>query len=188
MRTTSSAALVSTLWPARKSADWIRQVALVVGGSLLLAASAHVTVPMWPVPMTMQTFAVLLLGATFGFRLGALAVIAYLIEGAVGLPFITAPLGGPTTGYLIGFLIAASLAGFAADRGWMRSIPGAIAVLLVADALIFAAGMSWLRAYYIPSWEVTAAKGLVPFLLGDAVKIGLAAALLPAIGSLSRKG
>ena len=149
-------------------------------GSVLLAIAAHVTVPFWPVPMTMQTLVVLAIGAYAGPAVAAAAVLAYLIEGLAGLPVFTklggvAVLLGPTGGYLIGFLPAAVLAGLAARRGWLASIAGAIATFVVADAVLFAFGVGWLAVGTGLSKAI--AVGLFPFLAGEALKIALAVAI-----------
>jgi biotin transport system substrate-specific component len=165
--------------------DLLVQALLAVGGSLLLAASAHVTVPAWPVPMTMQTFAVLLIGATCGARLAAAIVATYLAEAAIGLPVLATPLPllafGPTTGYLAGFLLAATWVGAAADRGWTRQWPERLAVLAVGEALIYAAGLVWLSIGIAPSAGSAVAAGLVPFLPGEAAKFALAVAVSGAL-------
>src|SRR2546430_1505697 len=117
--------------------DVVRQVGLVIGFSLLTAASAQVVIPMWPVPITGQTFAVLLTGALLGSRLGALAIIAYLIEGASGLPFFAgghfglAHLVGPTGGYLISFPAAAYITGAFSEHGWDRRFISAAAAMAI---------------------------------------------------------
>lgn len=169
---------------------YLLQAALVLTGSLLLAAAAHIKVPFWPVPMTMQSFVVMLMAASLGARLGSLTVLAYLIEGAVGLPVFAggagmAYLAGPTTGYLIGFLLAAIAIGFAADRGWTLNPIECIATFVVGDAVIFAAGTAWLASQI--GWESAIAGGLLPFLPGEAVKIALACASLTAATRLIRR-
>jgi biotin transport system substrate-specific component len=162
--------------------DFAVQAALAVGGSLLLAASAHVTVPLWPVPMTMQTFAVLLLGATCGARLGAAMVAVTFAEAAVGLPVLATPVPllafGPTSGYLLGFLLAAAAVGAAADQGWTRPVLTRLAVLAVGEALIYLPGLAWLRIGFAPSMHATLAVGLLPFLPGEAIKLALAALVM----------
>lgn len=158
-----------------------RNVLLIAGGSLLLAASAWMTVPMWPVPMTLQTLAVLLIGMTYGGPLAAATLAAYLAEGAVGLPVFagghTLLTTGPSFGYLIGFLLAATAIGALAERGWARHLPGRVATLLLGEALLYVPGLIWLN-FYMHDWTATIAVGLLPFLLGDAVKLVLAALLL----------
>src|SRR5579871_344920 len=119
----AASTLAARLWPRTESNSIPRAVVLVLAGSLLLAASAHAKVPFWPVPMTMQTLAVLVLGASYGWRLGGATLVAYSIEGAAGLPVFTGGAGplymaGPTGGYLAGFVIASIFAGWCAERGY----------------------------------------------------------------------
>jgi biotin transport system substrate-specific component len=156
-------------------------LALALGASLLLAAAAWIRVPMWPVPMTMQTFAVLLIGACCGARLAAGAVALYLAEAALGLPVIAAatPLG-PTAGYLVGFLLAATAVGFAADKGWTRRPLPLALTLVVGEALIYLPGLAWLDLGFVGDLRATLAAGLLPFLPGEAAKLALAAAAITA--------
>ncbi len=152
-------------------------------GSLILAISAHVAVPFWPVPITLQTLAVLALGVALGPRLAAAAVLTYLVEGLAGLPVFaqgagTAVLAGPTGGYIVGFLPAAVAAGWAARQGWLRQPISAFVAFLAADAIVFVCGVAWLAT--LVGGERAIAGGLVPFLLGEALKI----ALLTAMGQL----
>ena len=172
--------LVRSAWP---EGGLLRDALVVLAGSALLAACAWVRVPMWPVPMTMQTFAVLLIGASCGPRLGAAAVAAYLAEAALGLPVLAGGkplvLGGPTFGYLVGFLPAAVAVGWAARRGWTRrGWPTLLGALLLGQALIYLPGLAWLHAAWLHDLRATLAAGLLPFLLGDALKLLLAAASL----------
>ena len=173
--------------------DLVRQVGLVIGFSLLTAASAQVVIPMWPVPITGQTFAVLLTGALLGSRLGALAIIAYLIEGASGLPFFPgghfglAHLVGPTGGYLISFPAAAYVTGAFAEHGWDRRFLSAAAAMAVGSVVILFCGWAWFSfAYHTPPMLVLAqtVTHLVP---GDIIKVLLAAAVLPSGWKLVRK-
>jgi biotin transport system substrate-specific component len=166
-----------------------QQVLVVASGSVLLAAAAHIRVPFWPVPMTMQSCVVMLLAASLGLRLGSLTVLAYLAEGLVGLPVFAggtglAYLAGPTAGYLAGFLLASILIGLAADRGWMRSLIGRLVALISGEVAIFALGTSWLALQI--GVQPAIAGGLTPFLPGEAVKIALACASLAAAGRLLR--
>jgi len=156
-----------------------------VAGSLLLTASAKIQVPFWPVPMTMQTFAVLVIGMAYGPRLGAATVALYLAEGAFGLPVFAgtpakgiglAYMMGPTGGYLAGFLVAALAVGALARRGWDRGLPGGVAAFLIGDGVIFVCGVAWLSA--LIGFDKAIAAGLVPFLPGEALKVALAAALM----------
>lgn len=173
----------------------MRDVALALAGSLLLTLSAKVQVPFYPVPMTMQTLVVLLIGACFGWRLGAATILTYLAEGAAGLSVFTgtpakgiglAYMVGPTGGYLIGFVAAALVTGFLAERGLTRSVIGALATMLAGAATILAFGFAWLAV--LIGAEKALAFGVLPFLLGDALKVALGAALLPlgwrALGAL----
>ena len=175
--------------------DWTRSLMLVVGGSLLTALAAQVVIPLpWtPVPVTGQTFAVLLTGALLGSRLGALAMLAYLAEGAAGLPFFKGGAGGahylflsPTAGYLLAFPAAAFVTGLLAERGWDRRFWSAAAAMWLGSLVILAAGWAWLALFYRTAGEAFAA-GVVPFLAGDVVKIALAAAALPAGWALLRR-
>lgn len=170
---------VSAVWP---EGGLLRDVLVVLAGSALLAASAWVRVPMWPVPMTMQTFAVLLIGACLGPRLGAAAVAAYLAEAALGLPVLAGGtalvVGGATFGYLVGFLLAATAVGWAAQRGWTRRWPPLLGTLLIGEALIFLSGLAWLHLAWLHDLRAALAAGLFPFLLGDGLKVLLAAASL----------
>ena len=148
-------------------------------GSAVLAASAQVSLPMWPVPATLQTLAVLLLGALGGSRLGAATVALYLAEGAMGLPVFAhgtgglAVLAGPTAGYLLGFLPAAALAGLA-GRGLARQA----LVLTAAHLLLFVPGVAWLAGFV--GWERALMAGFVLFIPGTAVKTALAVAVMRA--------
>lgn len=172
---------------------WVRSLVLVVAFSLLVALAAQVAVPLpWtPVPLTMQTFAVLLTGALLGSRLGALALLAYLAEGAGGLPFFqggtggVAPLFGPTAGYLVAFPAAAFVTGYLAERGWDRRFLTAAAAMLLGSLVILAGGWAGLAAY-LHSAAAAFASGVAPFLVGDIVKVALAAAALPAGWALLR--
>ncbi|WP_428700246.1 biotin transporter BioY [Stappia sp.] len=172
--------------PARRLA---RGLALAFAGSLLLTASAKVSVPFYPVPMTLQTLALLVLGFTLGPRLGALSVILYLAQGAAGLPvFADTPakgiglayMTGPTGGYLLGFIASAWLAGIFAARGWTRSLWRALPASLLAQAVVFVPGLLWLGAV-IGFDKPVLALGLYPFIIGGIVKSALAAAIAVAL-------
>ena len=154
---------------------------LALLGSAVLAASAQVVLPAWPVPATLQSLAVLLLGALGGARLGTAAVALYLLEGALGLPIFAggaagpAALAGPTAGYLLGFLPAAWLAGRAGTgRLWRQG-----AVLLAAHLLLFAPGVAWLAGFV--GWERAVAAGFLVFVPATLVKTALALAVLRAV-------
>lgn len=186
--------LVSILPGTTSISRSVRNVGLALAGSALLALSAKIQVPFWPVPMTMQTFAVIVLAMAFGARLGAATVALYLLEGAVGLPVFAgtpekgiglAYMMGPTGGYLAGFLVAAGLAGWMAERGWDRSFLKATAVNALATAVIFTGGLAWLAVLVGPAKAV--AVGLTPFLAASAFKIALGGAVMPLAWSFARR-
>jgi biotin transport system substrate-specific component len=167
----------------------LRDLALMVGFSLLTAASAQLVVrlPFTPVPITGQTFGVLLTGALLGGWRGFGAMLIYLTEGLAGLPVFApgAPahagvglFAGPTGGYLIAFPLAALVVGFFAERGWDRTPLGVLAAMAVGSAVIYALGAGWL-SHYVGGARNAIMQGILPFLVGDALKAALAAALLP---------
>ena len=174
--------------------DIVRSAALVVGFSLLTALAAQVVIPLpWtPVPITGQTFAVLLTGALLGSRLGALAMILYLIEGASGLPFFYAGGSGvqhllfsPTSGYLLSYPVAAFVVGLLAERGWDRRFLTAALAMTLGSLVILLGGWAWLARFVSPAAAFQA--GVAPFLIGDVIKIALAAAVLPSGWAILRK-
>ena len=183
-----STTLMAAAWPVAGRNALLRNAAVVILGSLLLIASAKVDVPFWPVPVSMQTFAVFLIGLTLGWRLATATVLVYLGQGLAGLPVFAYPGAGPayfaispTTGYLIGFLLAAAVIGWLAERGWDRSVVTAFAAVLVGNVAIYVPGVTWLwAAGHAPTWEAAIAGGVVPFLAGDALKMALAAVLVVA--------
>ncbi|WP_237153030.1 biotin transporter BioY [Oryzibacter oryziterrae] len=165
------------------------KAAAVVVGSLFIAAAAQITVPMIPVPMTMQTFAVLLVGLLYGPRLAAATLGAYLLEGAVGLPvfqqfgnIFTLIAKPATVGYLAGFFAAAVLTALVASRGGVVRALGAV---VVGEVAIYALGLPWLAA--LIGWDKAVEFGFLPFLLGDALKAVLAVAVAQGVGTLSVK-
>lgn len=178
-----------SLHPARAAAPSsaeriLRGFALALGGSLLIAVSAKVQVPFYPVPLTLQTLVVLVIGAALGLRLATASVALYLIEGLMGLPVfagaVAGPLymAGPTGGYLVGFLAAAALIGFAADRRWDRSWIRLLVSLSLGHAVVFVFGFLWLAHFIGP--EKAFAAGVAPFALATIVKTLLAVALIGA--------
>lgn len=189
--------LIDRLVPARSprasatpraslTASSLRQVALVVAGVAFLALLAQLRLQIGPVPVTGQTLGVLLLGAAYGVRLGTLATGAYLLLGAAGLPIFTGGQAGlayalgPTGGYLLGFVVAAALLGYLAERGWDRTLGSAALAMLVASCVIYACGLAWLHVVLGGAWLRTLQVGLFPFLLGDLLKLLVAAVSLPA--------
>lgn len=163
-----------------------RDAALALAGTLVLALSAKIQVPFYPVPMTLQTLVVLTLPALMGARLGTATLALYLVEGLVGLPVFAGPaagpayFAGPTAGYLAGFLIAGALIGFLADRGWTRTWLPALAAMTIGHFVIFVAGFAWLalalgaaKAYTLgvaPFWAETVAKTLLAAALALAAR------------------
>jgi biotin transport system substrate-specific component len=186
------ATLAAKLWPAARGARLARNIALAFGGALALVVSAKIQVPFYPVPMTLQTLVVLVLGATFGARLAAATVALYLAEGLLGLPvFAGAAAGplymaGPTGGFLAGFLVAAALVGFLVERGWDRSFGGLLAAMTLGHIVVFALGFGWLALMIGPAKAL--ALGVAPFVLATIVKTVLAAALVRAVsGAVSSR-
>lgn len=166
----------------------VRDVALVVAGALLVYLTARVAfpVPGSPVPITGQTFGVLLVGGALGFRRGLVAVGLYVLLGVVGLPFFAegkgglAVIWGATGGYLIGFAVAGALVGRLAELGWDRRLGGALGAMLLGNVAIYVIGLPWLKVATGMSVQDAVSNGLTPFLFGDALKLVLAAVLFPA--------
>ena len=165
--------------------DSTRTVSIVIAFSLFNALAAQIAIPIGPVPITMQTFAVTLTGALLGSRLGAAALIAYLIEGAVGLPFFAGGAGGlgvllgPRAGYLVSFPAAAFITGAFAEHGWDRRFLTSIAAMAIGSAVILLGGWAWLMVGLQATALGAFTVGVAPFLIGDVIKILLAAAVLP---------
>lgn len=177
MIATKSRPLAITLAPAGTS--W--RVVLVVAGSMLIGLAAQIAVPLpfSPVPVTGQTFAVLVVGAALGARLGSLSVVLYVLEGLIGLPVFAggasgiARLAGPTGGYLVGFIFAAALVGALAERGWDRRASACALAMLGGLVVIYVVGLTWLARFPLQTGLLEA--GLLPFLVGDAYKLVVAA-------------
>ncbi|HEX6716342.1 MAG TPA: biotin transporter BioY [Pyrinomonadaceae bacterium] len=165
--------------------DSTRSVGLVIVFSLFIAACAQFAIQIGPIPITGQTFAVLLTGALLGSRLGAAAVIAYLIEGAIGLPFFAGGGSGivrflgPTGGYLVAFPAAAFITGAFAEHGWDKRYGTAVAAMTIGSVMILAAGLAWYSILTNTPPQAAFQLAVLPFLPGDAIKIVLAAAVLP---------
>jgi biotin transport system substrate-specific component len=181
--------IADLLRPAERGRARVYDLALVVGGSVVVALSAQLAVG-WPVPITAQTLVVLLAGALLGSRRGALCLLTYLAEGLLGLPVFAhgkagpAALAGPTGGYLIGFVVAAYLVGALAERGWDRRAGTTVLAMVVGNLAIYACGLGWLAVLVHLLGRSfgdggVLALGLYPVLIGDLVKIALAAVLLP---------
>ncbi|CAD7846226.1 MAG: Substrate-specific component BioY of biotin ECF transporter [Olavius algarvensis Gamma 3 endosymbiont] len=187
--------LALTIWPYETDNKLLRNTILAVAGTLLLTLSAKVSIPFFPVPMTMQTLVVLALGMAYGWKLGAATMLLYLAEGAVGLPVFSGTpdkgiglvyMMGGTGGYLVGFILAASLTGYLAEHGWDRNIVTTALAMLLGNLLIYIPGLLWLGSLY--GWDKPIlAWGLTPFLFGDLVKVVLAAVAMPLCWRVVRK-
>ena len=189
---TIAEALVPRRWRRSGARRLLVEALLIAGGSALVAVSAYVRIdlPFTPVPITGQTFAVLLTGAVLGARKGALSLLLYLIEGAAGLGVFAGggcclhTLAGPTGGYLFSFPIAAGLTGWLAERGWDRKPITTALAMLAGNGVIYAVGLIWL--YFFVGDQVFVA-GLLPFIPGDIFKLILATIALPSAWRLIRK-
>lgn len=184
--------LANAIGPREGTALRVKQVVLVALGILALAIAAKIKVPMWPVPITMGTFAVLTIGTAYGTRLGLVTMLGYLLIGALGFDVfagssaekfgLTYMMGG-TGGYLVGYLLATVLLGALAARGWDRSAGKMALGLVLANVVIYVPGLVWLGQLY--GWDQPILQwGLTPFLVGDAIKLVLAALLIPALWKL----
>lgn len=177
-----------------RAASWLRDLTLIVLGSLFVAALAQVEIPLpfTPVPITGQTFGVLLVGAAMGSKRGAASLTLYLAQGALGLPFFAggahglSVLTGATAGYLLGFIGAAYVIGRLAEKGLERSVRTSFIPFLVGTVLIYACGVTWL-AVMLGSWSKAVTFGLIPFLIGDIIKLLAASLALPAAWKLVNK-
>ena len=183
MQLSSQAALIDRVVPRTA----LTNVALILSGAVFTAYAAQLVIPMWPVPMTAQTLAVLLVGSVLGATRGAISLIVYFSMGAAGMPVFLAATSlsfGPTFGYLVGFVAAAAAVGYLSERGWHKSVAGVLGSFAIANSIIYLFGLPWL-AFVLGNLgapndlaAVTAA-GLAPFIVGDVLKMILAAALLP---------
>ena len=179
--------LAQTLWQGNDVK--LRNIILIVAGSLALWISAKIQVPFYPVPMTMQTFVVLVIGMSFGWKLGVSTVLLYLIEGSLGLPVFAgtpekgigiAYMVGPTGGYLFGFAISAGFLGWLSSKGWDRNVFLTLAAMILGTTIIFTFGIIWLGA--VIGWEKPILEiGIFPFIPAEVFKIALATAILPLI-------
>ncbi|RWD35831.1 biotin transporter BioY [Mesorhizobium sp.] len=186
--------LVSLALPENGAARLAMQLLLAIVGTLVLTLSAKTRVLLGPVDISMQTLAVFLIAAAFGMRLGVATLLLYMAEGAMGLPVFqgtpekgigVAYMLGSTGGYLAGFVVMAAIVGWAADRGWDRHPIKLFNAILVAEIVMMAMGFAWLALLIGPqkSWQF----GVVPFIVGDLIKVGLAASLVPAVWSLLKR-
>ncbi|GGA95837.1 biotin transporter BioY [Brucella endophytica] len=187
MRDTTSPAIRPAFSPLRlDSRSTATKIIAVLAGTLVLAATSQIEVPMLPVPITLQTLIVPLIGALYGWRLGTLTVLAWLAEAAMGLPVLAGGAGGlpyfvghPTSGYLASFPIIAAAIGWLAERGWNgRNVLLAFASFLIANALCLGIGAAWLST--LIGFDQAIAVGVTPFLIGALIKSALGAAILKA--------
>jgi biotin transport system substrate-specific component len=185
---------ISLALPENRTARLMTQFALAVGGTLLLTLSAKTKVPLGLVDLSLQSLVVMLIAAAFGMRLGVATLLLYLAEGAFGLPVFQgtpergigiAYMVGGTGGFLAGFVVMAAIVGWAADRGLDRSLFRFLGILLVAEVVMMAMGFAWLSTITGP--QVAWSAGVAPFIVPDLIKVGLAAAIMPAAWSLRRK-
>lgn len=189
----------------------MREVLLIVGFALFTAVAAQISIPMWPVPLTGQTLAVLLTAGALGSKRGLASILLYMTLGLVGLPVyagaVSAVLKGeqtmwatngalwsskpfwllPSFGYIIGFVVAAWVIGKLAERGWDRSVRQTLTAMLIGEVIIYAFGIPWLWAVLKPDLGTTLMWGLWPFLPGDTIKLLLAAGVLPSAWALLRR-
>jgi biotin transport system substrate-specific component len=204
----SDLTLANRIWPQAGSSNLVRNIVLAVAGSLLVAAAAQITVPMWPVPMTLQTLAVLGVGAAYGARLGAATLLLYAIEGAIGLPFFASGKSGiadakldyflpaSSMGYVVGFILAAYLVGKLVDSGWANTFLKSVLATIAGAIVLYVPGLIWLGIWAAKTQGMDASAaaqaaigwGLTPFMFGDAVKAIIAGLAVPAAAmSLGRK-
>jgi biotin transporter BioY len=177
--------VVDVFRPDEKISTVLYDAIVIICGSLILGFSSQIKVylPISPVPITGQTFAVLMLAALLGSKRGVLAIIAYLVEGILGLPVFAGGMGpatliGPTGGYLVGFVAVAYVVGRLAEMGWDKRVSTTVAAMLAGEIVLYAFGVCWLAI--MTNIRIALAVGLYPFIVGDILKVVLAAAVLPA--------
>jgi biotin transport system substrate-specific component len=197
--------LSEQIWRTEGSALWVKRAVLVAAGVVALAVAAKVSIPVppSPVPVTLGTFAVLSIGAAYGARLGLVTILAYMLIGALGFDVFAGSsaekfgltyMMGTTGGYLVGYVLATLALGTAARKGWDRSVGGMTVAMLIGNVLIYAAGLAWLYVLvaggmfnaekFASPVAQTLAWGVTPFLIGDAMKLALAAVLFPLLWKL----
>ncbi len=206
----SNITLANRIWPQAASSSRLRNVVLAVVGSLIVAWAAQITVPMWPVPMTLQTLAVLGVGAAYGARLGAATLGLYALEGAAGLPFFAGGKSGlfdakldyylpaGSMGYVVGFILAAYLVGKLVETGWASTLFKSVLATLAGAVVLYVPGLVWLAIWVAATGaapegqtavQAALSWGLFPFVFGDVLKAVIAGLAVPAAGLLlNRKG
>jgi len=190
--------LTDEIWNAEGTALWVKRAVLVIAGIAVLALAAKITVPLpfTPVPLTLGTFAVLTIGAAYGARMGFATILGYMLIGALGFDVFSKSsaelngwtyMSGSTGGYLLGFVLATVALGYGARRGWDRNVVSMALMMLAGTALIYIPGAAWLMHLYGFDLATAFAKGVQPFLMVDAIKLALAALLVPAVWKLVGK-
>ena len=174
--------LINQIFPTSGISSYVKNILLIIFGSFLLAVSSKVQVPFWPVPMTMQTFVVFLIGMSYGWRLSFFTLFVYIIEGALGLPVFATGAGlaylmGPTAGYIYGMLLAAIVIGFLSEKGFSNTYFMSLISLLIGSVIIFTLGVGYLGS--IIGYDKAINFGLLPFIPSELFKIALAVALIP---------
>lgn len=183
--------IIDVLLPWQRR-SWLLDGALVVFFSVFVALTAQVEIPLWPVPLTLQTLGVLFTGAVLGGRRGALALLLYLVEGAAGLPVFAGSASGivymlgPTGGYLVGFVVAAGVVGWLAERGWDRRLVWTMLAMALGNVVIYALGVTWL-AVFLGNLQDALTQGMLIFIPGDLIKIAVAVLALPGGWALARR-
>ncbi len=186
----SNSVLSEEFWSAEGNALWVKRVVLVALGIVALAIAAKIKVPIWPspVPITLGTFAVLTIGTAYGPRMGLATILGYMLIGALGFDvFANSAAGttgveymmGGTGGYLVGYVLATLALGYAARLGWDRNVLMLAAGMFIGSLIIYVPGVMWLAHLY--TWENAFAWGVTPFLIGDAMKLVLAALIVPGV-------
>ena len=180
----NNAILIDRIFPTNGISTYIKNIILILFATLLLAVSSKVQVPFWPVPMTMQTFVVFLVGMSYGWRLSFLTLFAYIVEGALGLPVFATGAGlayliGPTAGYIYGMLLAAIVIGFLSEKGFSNTYFMSLVSLLIGSVIIFTLGVVYLGS--IIGYDKAINFGLLPFIPSELFKIALAVALIPSL-------
>ena len=180
------------VWLPRQQRSWLLDAVLIALFSAFVALTARIEIPLWPVPMTLQTLGVVFTGAALGSRRGVLALLLYLVEGGVGLPVFAggasgvAYMSGPTAGYLVGFVVAAGVVGWLAERGWDQRLVWTVLAMVVGNVVIYALGVAWL-AGFLGDLRAALVQGMLIFVPGDLVKIVVAALALPGGWVLARR-
>ena len=183
----ANSTVADVLRPCERRYGFVYDLGLIIGGSLVIAVSAQIAIG-YPVPITGQTFAVLIIAALLGARRGVACLVAYLAEGAAGLPVFAqgkgglVAFGGPTGGYLVGFVVAAFVVGLLAEKGWDRKFWSTVLAMVIGNVIIYAFGQIWLS--HLIGVRTALSLYLLPYVPGDILKIILAAALLPSAWKL----